>query len=491
MLATLLASCGGYDGGRLRPSRPDPVRRADDARPGGPGRRRECRDHGPAVRVADRVRRRPPGPTGPRRVVDVRGRRTAGHLPPPPEPDLLGRQPAPAVGRGPQLAAADRSAAARRRWPRSPSTSRAPRRTCAASRPIRRRSGCTPTTPAATLTVDLVRPATDFVNIIAGPTFGVVPPGVDDDPDPALAARQRTSSASGGYILTGTTADGLELTANDRYWAGKPAITTIELVADLGGRNAVDAFSAGDLDYTPVVGHRRVVARLRRDARAAAPARSRSLSVQYYGFDTTKAAVRRSARPAGLRRGDRLAPDGGAERHGRRPPRSRTRWSRRGSRAGATRTSCRGTTRPTRATLLAKAGYPGGAGFPTTILHDRRLRVRRGDRRRGEARARDHPPGRDDGRRLLRPPVDRRRRRCGRSAGSPTTRAGTTSSACCSARARRTTTATGARPPSTRRSRRPSRRPIPPSPRRPTTGPRRSSATRSRSCRSRTARAGR
>ena len=39
-----------------------------------------------------------------------------------------------------------------------------------------RRSASTPTTRAGDLVVDLVRPATDFVNIVAGPTFSVVPP---------------------------------------------------------------------------------------------------------------------------------------------------------------------------------------------------------------------------------------------------------------------------------------------------------------------------
>ena len=35
---------------------------------------------------------------------------------------------------------------------------------------------------AGDLVVDLVRPATDFVNIVAGPSFAVVPPGVGTDP---------------------------------------------------------------------------------------------------------------------------------------------------------------------------------------------------------------------------------------------------------------------------------------------------------------------
>src|SRR6266540_598073 len=62
---------------------------------------------------------------------------------------------------------------------------------------------------ANTLAVDLVRPASDFPNIIAGPTFGVVPPGVGQNPvalEPGGAF-----VASGGYVLTGFTDAGMTL----------------------------------------------------------------------------------------------------------------------------------------------------------------------------------------------------------------------------------------------------------------------------------------
>src|SRR6478735_3961641 len=101
------------------------------------------------------------------------------------------------------------------------------------------------------LVVDLVRPATDFVNIVAGPSFGIVPPGVDSDPSSALVPGPGFV-ASGGYTLAATTPEGLELKANPRHWAGQPAVTTIDLIADLGGKGPVDAFAAGDLDYAPV-----------------------------------------------------------------------------------------------------------------------------------------------------------------------------------------------------------------------------------------------
>ncbi len=171
---------------------------------------------------------------------------------------------------------------------------------------------------AGTLTVDLTRPATDFVNIVAGPEFGVVPPSVSANPTAALAPG-KDFVASGGYVLSGKTDTGLELTANPRYWAGKPAITTIDLVGDLGGRGAVDAFTAGDIDYAPVPGID--ASWLAYDETLGPQLRQvDSLSVQYYGFDTHEGAVRRPARPAGLRAGDRLAADGGPERIGRHRP---------------------------------------------------------------------------------------------------------------------------------------------------------------------------
>ena len=78
------------------------------------------------------------------------------------------------------------------------------------------------------------------------------------------------------------------------------------------------------------------------------------------------------------------------------------------------------TTRPTRASLLAQAGYPGGAGFPTTTLMTGGSRLRRGDRRRGQARARrsrSRPRRWATATSTACRPI---RRRCGRSPGWPT-----------------------------------------------------------------------
>ncbi len=218
---------------------------------------------------------------------------------------------------------------------------------------------------AGTLTVDLTRPATDFVNIVAGPEFGVVPPGVSANPTSALVPG-RDFVGSGGYTLSGTTATGLELTANPHYWAGKPAITTIDLVADLGGRGAVDGFAAGDVDYAPVAGID--ASWLAYDEKLGPQLRQvGSLSVQYYGFDTTKAPfddplVRRAfgeaidwRRMAALSGSDGTVQVANSMVPPGIPGRSDQDFLPRYDPADAR-------------ALLAKAGYPGGAGFPSTIL---------------------------------------------------------------------------------------------------------------------------
>ena len=214
------------------------------------------------------------------------------------------------------------------------------------------------------LVVDLVRPATDFVNIVAGPSFSVVPPGIG--PGAAVLTPGPGFVASGGYVLTGTTDTGLELTANTHYWAGTPTIKTIDLVGDLGGKGPVDAFSAGDLDYTPVssidatwLGYDQTLGPQLRLVG--------SLSVEYYGFDTTKppfdkAAVRKAFGEAiDWRRMAALSGDEGTSQVANSmvppgiPGRSDADYVPRYDPADARK-------------LLADAGYPGGAGFPATTL---------------------------------------------------------------------------------------------------------------------------
>ncbi len=217
---------------------------------------------------------------------------------------------------------------------------------------------------AGDLRVDLVRPATDFVNIVAGPTFSVVPPGVGSGS--ARLTAGPAFVASGGYTLSGETETGLTLTANPNYWAGVPAITTVELVGDLGGRGPVDAFAMGDLDYTSVFGIDATW--LAYDADLGPQLRLvGSLSVQYYGFETGEppfddARVRRAfgeavdwRRIAALSGGDGTSQVANSMVPPGIPGRSDKDYLPAYDPVDARK-------------LLAEAGYPGGAGFPDTVL---------------------------------------------------------------------------------------------------------------------------
>jgi ABC-type transport system substrate-binding protein len=214
------------------------------------------------------------------------------------------------------------------------------------------------------LVVDLARPATDFVNIVAGPSFGVVPPGVGRDPGAELPGPGFVGS--GGYVATGRTDNAMVLASNAHYWAGQPAISRIELVSDLGGRSQVEAFQNNELDYAGISSadaswiayDKGLGPQLRKDD---------SLSVQYYGFDTSKPPFddvrvrrafgeaidwRRMAALSGtsetVQVANSMVPPGI-------PGRSDADFLPRYDPADAKK-------------LLADAGYPGGAGFPTTVL---------------------------------------------------------------------------------------------------------------------------
>ncbi|MBI3751006.1 MAG: peptide ABC transporter substrate-binding protein [Chloroflexi bacterium] len=210
--------------------------------------------------------------------------------------------------------------------------------------------------------VDLDRPGSDFPAIAASPTFGIVPPSVWRD---GGAIPETNQVVSGAYSITATTSSELTLTANGRYWAGRPAITTVHLIDDIGGRSPVVAFEAGDVDaiaiasndaswiaYDPTLGPQ-----LRRNP---------DLSLTYLGFDTSRppfddVRVRRAVGAAvdwsriatlGVSGGeipaDSMVPPGI-------PGRGDRSWLPAHDPAAARQ-------------LLADAGYPGGRGFPVITL---------------------------------------------------------------------------------------------------------------------------
>ncbi len=133
--------------------------------------------------------------------------------------------------------------------------------------------------------VRLSRPATDFPAVVSGPTFAVVPPGLDTGPE-ALAPGDGFI-ASGGYRLTDSTATELTLTANDQYWAGEPAIKTVHLLTTLNGRSPVQAFEDGDLDYTQIGEYDANWIRYDRNLGGALRTVP-SAGLTYFGFDTSK-----------------------------------------------------------------------------------------------------------------------------------------------------------------------------------------------------------
>ncbi len=207
--------------------------------------------------------------------------------------------------------------------------------------------------------VRLVQPVGDFPAIVASPTFGVVPPAMGS------GAAATAIPSSGGYTLASSSAAGLVLEANDRYWAGRPAIGTIHLVTDLGGKSAVEAFTGGEVDYTPISPYDATW--IAYDS-ALGPALREvgSLSLTYYGFDTSRppfddVRVRRAfAQAVDWRRIAALGSEGqSTAANSMVPPgipgRSAADFLPVFDAAAARR-------------LLAEAGYPEGKGFPAVTM---------------------------------------------------------------------------------------------------------------------------
>jgi oligopeptide transport system substrate-binding protein len=136
--------------------------------------------------------------------------------------------------------------------------------------------------------VDLERPGADFPAIVASPTFGVVPPAAwrdGEDIDAGLASGE-PFVGSGAYVVDEITPTEFTLVANDHYWAGPPAIGTVHLLVDIGGRSPVTAFEDGDVDYTGIGSFD--ASWIRYDAVLGPQLRAvPTLSLSFVGFTTT------------------------------------------------------------------------------------------------------------------------------------------------------------------------------------------------------------
>lgn len=132
--------------------------------------------------------------------------------------------------------------------------------------------------------VELERPGADFPAIVSSPLFAIVPPAAWRDGQAAFGVDQ---VVSGGYAVASVSDTEIVLQRNERYWAGPPAIPTVHLLLDIGGRNPVADFQAGKLDYTgisivdaPWIPYDRELGPQLRE--------TSSLSLTYLGFTTTR-----------------------------------------------------------------------------------------------------------------------------------------------------------------------------------------------------------
>ena len=133
--------------------------------------------------------------------------------------------------------------------------------------------------------VDMDSAASDFPAIVSSPTLAVVPAGLSSN---TKLLKPGTFIGSGAYVLYDVSATETTLIANPNYWAGSPSITTVHILNSPGSGGIVDAFQAGNIDYTPVSGNDATW--IAYDKTLGPSLRVEpSPSVEYYGFNTTKA----------------------------------------------------------------------------------------------------------------------------------------------------------------------------------------------------------
>lgn len=133
--------------------------------------------------------------------------------------------------------------------------------------------------------VDLANPASDFPAIASSSVLAVVPPGLDSNPK---LLEPGSFVGSGAYVVSALSETETTLVANSHYWAGAPAIKTVHVLSSTGGKSVVDMFTSGKLDYTPVNAIDASWIAYDKDLGPSLRLEP-SPSVEYYGFDTSKA----------------------------------------------------------------------------------------------------------------------------------------------------------------------------------------------------------
>ncbi len=135
-----------------------------------------------------------------------------------------------------------------------------------------------------TLVVQLRHPAGYFPAITATPATFVVPRTATPSGEWQSAAH---FVGSGPYAISAQQAQTLVLRANSHYAGATPPISEIDWVTTIDG-DAVSAFSSGQLDLTQIAGTDATWISYDKDLGPALH-ESAPLSVQYLGFDTTRA----------------------------------------------------------------------------------------------------------------------------------------------------------------------------------------------------------
>lgn len=142
--------------------------------------------------------------------------------------------------------------------------------------------GITASGPLA-VTVTFTAPASYFPSTAASPSLAIVPASIDASYEGAAPPRRFVGS--GAYIPTATGSGDITFTANAHYWAGPPAIPTVDLVTDTNGQDTYETFEAGSVDYAPVSAQS--ASWIRYDATDGPQlVQVPDPAVLYYGFDT-------------------------------------------------------------------------------------------------------------------------------------------------------------------------------------------------------------